>query len=88
MVTADVRAAVAGTFLADAPIVPVSTKTRRRPRELRAELAREIDALPPRAHDRRVPPAVDRVFTVKGFGTIVTGTILGGEVEARRRARR
>ena len=48
MVTADVRAAVAGTFLADAPIVPVSTKTGAGLDELRAALARAIDALPPR----------------------------------------
>jgi len=80
MVSADVRAAVAGTFLADAPIVPVSTKTGAGLPELRAALAKTIDELPPRAKAGVFRMPVDRVFTVKGFGTIVTGTVLGGEV--------
>ncbi len=81
MASADVRAAVAGTFLADAPIVAVSTKTEAGLPELRAELARTIAALPPRAATGVFRLPVDRVFTVKGFGTIVTGTVLGGEVK-------
>ena len=80
MVTGDVRAAVAGTFLADAPIIGVSTKTGAGLDELRGELARAIDALAPRAATGVFRLPVDRVFTVKGFGTIVTGTILGGAV--------
>ena len=80
MVTADVRAAVAGTFLAAAPVVPVSTKSGAGLDDLRATLAQVIDALPPRAPTGVFRQPVDRVFTVKGFGTIVTGTILGGEV--------
>lgn len=80
MVTADVRAAVAGTFLAEAPIVPVSTRTEVGLDDLRAALARMIDELPPRETTGVFRLPVDRVFTVKGFGTIVTGTVLGGEV--------
>jgi selenocysteine-specific elongation factor len=80
MVTADVRAAVAGTFLADAPIVPVSTKTNVGLDELRAAIATAVDALPPRATTGVFRLPIDRIFTVKGFGTIVTGTVLGGEV--------
>jgi selenocysteine-specific elongation factor len=80
MVTADVRAAVAGTFLEHAPIVPVSTKTEVGLDALRAELAHAIDGLPARAATGVFRLPVDRVFTVKGFGTIVTGTVLGGEV--------
>ena len=79
MVTADVRAAVAGTFLAEAPILAVSAKTGDGIAELRAELARTIDALPPREPTGVFRLPIDRVFTVKGFGTIVTGTVLGGE---------
>jgi selenocysteine-specific elongation factor len=81
MVTADVAAAVAGTFLEGAPIVPVSTKTNVGIDALRDELAKQIDALPPRAQTGVFRLPVDRVFTVKGFGTIVTGTVLGGEVK-------
>src|SRR5262245_54436254 len=80
MVTGDVRGAVAGTFLAEAPIVPVSTKTDEGLDELRAALATAIDELPPRQTTGVFRLPIDRVFTVKGFGTVVTGTILGGEV--------
>jgi selenocysteine-specific elongation factor len=80
MVTADVRAAVDKTFLAEAPIVPVSAKTGAGLDELRAQLTTAIATLPPRATTGVFRLPVDRVFTVKGFGTIVTGTVLGGEV--------
>ncbi len=82
MVTSDVRAAVAGTFLDGAPIVPVSTKTEAGIAELREALAKTIDALPPRQQTGVFRMPVDRVFTLKGFGTIVTGTVLGGEVRS------
>jgi len=81
MVTSDVRAAVAGTFLADAPIVPVSTKDGAGLDDLKAQLGKTIASLPPRAQTGVFRLPIDRVFTVKGFGTIVTGTILGGEVK-------
>jgi selenocysteine-specific elongation factor len=80
MVTGDVKAAVSGTFLDGAPVVAVSTKTGDGIEALKAELAKAIDALPPRTTTGVFRLPVDRVFTVKGFGTIVTGTVLGGEV--------
>ncbi len=80
MVTTDVTAAVAGTFLEGAPVLPVSTKTGAGLDELRAAIRREVEALPPRATGGVFRLPIDRVFTVKGFGTIVTGTVLGGEV--------
>ncbi len=81
MVTSDVRTAVAGTFLAESPIVPVSTKDGAGLDDLRAELVRQIDAMPPRTQSGVFRMPIDRVFTMKGFGTIVTGTILGGEIK-------
>jgi selenocysteine-specific elongation factor len=80
LVTADVRAAVAGTFLAEAPIVAVSTKTGDGIPALRDELVRILETLPPREATGVFRLPIDRVFTLKGFGTIVTGTVLGGEV--------
>jgi selenocysteine-specific elongation factor len=80
MVTAEVRTVVAGTFLADAPIVPVSTRTGTGMDALRGALSDVIDRLPPREATGVFRIPVDRVFTVKGFGTVVTGTVLGGEV--------
>jgi selenocysteine-specific elongation factor len=80
LVTGEVRSALAGSFLEHAPIVPVSTKTGAGMDELRGELARAIDALKPRTTGGVFRLPIDRVFTVKGFGTIATGTVLGGEV--------
>ncbi len=81
MVSSDVRAAVAGTFLETAPIVACSTRTSAGLDELRAAIATTVDALPPREHTGVFRLPIDRVFTVKGFGTVVTGTVLGGAVK-------
>ena len=74
----DVRDRLHGTFLADAPIVPVSATTGNGLDELRAAL----DVLVQQALgaiDRRRPRLwVDRVFAAKGSGTVVTGTLTGG----------
>jgi selenocysteine-specific elongation factor len=80
MVSADVRAAVAGTFLAAAPLIACSTRTAVGLDELRAAIAAAVDGLLPRAATGVFRLPIDRVFTVKGFGTIVTGTVLGGAV--------
>src|SRR5262245_53548452 len=80
MVSQDVRGAVAGTFLDGAPLVPVSTKTGAGLDGLRAAIAAQALALPPRTPAGVFRMPVDRVFTMKGFGTVVTGTILGGGV--------
>lgn len=80
LVSADVQTAVAGTFLEGARFVAVSTRTHDGLDDLRNELARIVDALPPRASAGLFRLPVDRVFTVKGFGTVVTGTTLGGVV--------
>jgi selenocysteine-specific elongation factor len=74
----DVRQAVAGTFLAEAPLVPVSTMTGAG----LDDLVRVVEDLTAHTAPRPVtaPPrmAVDRVFTRPGFGTVVTGTMLAG----------
>ncbi len=80
MIDDELAAFTAGGFLDDAPRVPVSARTGAGIPELRAALATMIAALPPRpaAGVFRLP--VDRVFTLKGFGTVVTGTIASGEI--------
>lgn len=80
MLRADLAAACAGSFLAGAPIVEVSTRTGHGLPELRAALATLAESCPPRSTAGVFRQAVDRVFTIKGFGTVVTGTILGGAV--------
>ena len=80
LVTDEVRAVTAGTFLAAAPILACSTRSGAGLDALRAAIAAAVDDLPPRAHTGVFRLPIDRVFTVKGFGTIVTGTVLGGAV--------
>jgi selenocysteine-specific elongation factor len=74
---ADVRDRVAGTVLDGAPIVPVSAHTGEGIEELRSALDELVDDAPP-AEDARMRLFVDRVFTVAGAGTVVTGTLTGG----------
>ena len=79
--TEDVREATQGTFLEGAPIVPVSAVTGEGLDELRAALAELPGAVAERdtTHPFRFP--VDRSFTMKGFGTVVTGTVVSGALE-------
>ena len=78
LVKADLVALTAGTFLEGAPVVPCSSKTGAGLPELRAALTRAAQGLPQRPSDGPVFLPVDRVFTIKGFGTVVTGTLLSG----------
>jgi selenocysteine-specific elongation factor len=74
----DIRDRLAGTFLADAPIVGVSATTGRGLDELRHGLEWLVAATPS-ADDRSRPRLwIDRVFAAKGSGTVVTGTLTGG----------
>ena len=69
---------VSGTFLADAPVIPVAATVGRGLDELRAALD-QLVAQTPAAADRGRPRLwVDRVFAAKGSGTVVTGTLTGG----------
>jgi selenocysteine-specific elongation factor len=76
----DVRELVAGSFLDGAPIVPVSAVTGEGLDQLRAVLAGLAPAVGPRdpAGVTRLP--VDRTFSMRGFGTVVTGTLVSGAV--------
>ncbi len=80
LVREDVAGLARGTFLAGAPIVPVSAKTGAGLPELRAALRRLAEAVPERAVDQLARLPIDRVFTVKGFGTVVTGTLAAGRL--------
>ncbi len=67
--------------LSDVEIVHTSVTTGAGIDELRAALERCLSASPARASNGLLRLPVDRVFTMKGFGTVVTGTLLGGRVE-------
>jgi selenocysteine-specific elongation factor len=80
LVRDDVRRVVEPTFLAGRPIVPVSVKTGAGLAELRATLAGLARSVPAKDPDRTARLPIDRVFTVKGFGTVVTGTLISGRL--------
>ena len=77
----DVRAALQGSVFEPAKIVPCSAHTGEGLPELVAELRRLAAKVPRR--DAQGPPIlpIDRVFTIKGHGTVVTGTLLSGVVD-------
>lgn len=79
-VRSDIRDLVAGTVLADAPIIPVSAITGEGVEALRAALVETLAALRARSDDGPFWMAVDRVFTVQGFGLVCTGTVRSGAV--------
>ncbi len=85
--TLEVLDHVAGTFLADAPVVPVAAPVGLGLDELRLALD-ELIAMTPQAADRDRPRLwVDRVFAAKGSGTVVTGTLTGGSLRVDDRVR-
>lgn len=77
---AEVRSALAGTALAHADILPVSSLSGVGIGPLRARLFAEAARHGARSTDRAFRLAVDRSFTLAGAGTVVTGTVLSGQV--------
>lgn len=80
LVTLDLHDTLAGTVLEGAPIMPVSAKTGAGMAELRAILWQELQNRPTRPDNGRPRLPVDRVFTLSGFGTVVTGTLTNGRL--------
>ena len=80
LVEEEVREFVKGTFLEDAGIIPLSSKTGHNIdllKEKIGELAANVE-LKSESGIFRLP--VDRIFTLKGFGTVVTGTAISGSI--------
>ncbi len=80
LVREDVSEYLSGTFLADSPMVGVSSVTGQGLEELTEVLDKMAQEIPEKedGHIFRVP--VDRVFTMKGFGTVITGTSMSGKI--------
>jgi selenocysteine-specific elongation factor len=80
LVTLEVADALQGTTLAEAPIIPVSARTGAGLPELKNALAAALKAIghPPDWGKPRLP--IDRIFSLSGFGTVVTGTLLDGSL--------
>ncbi len=78
LVEADLLDVLEGTVLADSPVVPCSARTGEGLAELIAALDSYLTASAPRRDLGRPRLPIDRVFTIAGFGTVVTGTLSDG----------
>lgn len=76
----EIRELTAGSFLAEAPVVVVSAKTGEGLDHLRRTLVELATSARTRNGDGQVRLPIDRVFSVKGFGTVVTGTLVSGTI--------
>jgi selenocysteine-specific elongation factor len=81
-VTAEVHGRLSGTTLAGAPLVPTAAPSGLGLDALRAALDQTLDRLPEPPDRGRPRLPVDRVFTMRGSGTVVTGTLSGGTLHA------
>lgn len=80
VVRMEAREFVRGSFLEDAPILPVSAKTGAGLEELRAAMAVVSSETRVKDANAQMRLPIDRVFTIRGFGTVVTGTLIAGTV--------
>ncbi len=81
LVKEEVASFLKGTFLEGAPVVEVSSKTREGLKELIREIERISKEIEPKSSKGILRLPVDRSFTVKGFGTVITGTLISGKVK-------
>ncbi len=80
LVEEDVRQVLTGTVLEDAPIIRVSARTGAGIKELLQALVDTLADKPARPDFGRPRLPIDRVFTIAGFGTVVTGTLIDGQL--------
>lgn len=80
LVKEEIKDVVKGRFLEHAPVIPVSAATGENMEILRAEIKTNALEIEERSRKGIFRLPVDRVFTIKGFGTIVTGTCISGSV--------
>jgi selenocysteine-specific elongation factor len=79
LVETDIHAAMSGTVLENAPIVRVSAKTKTGLDSLLSYLQSILADKPARPDLNRPRLPIDRVFSMSGFGTVVTGTLMDGQ---------
>jgi selenocysteine-specific elongation factor len=81
LVRAEAEELVADSFLEGAPILAVSARTRNGIEELKAALKAAALEVPERSAGTVPRLPVDRAFTIRGFGAVVTGTLVAGEIK-------
>ena len=80
LVTAEVEELVTGSFLQDAAVIPVSARTGAGIEEFKTALRDVAINVPARSTNLVTRLPIDRAFTMKGFGTVVTGTLVSGQI--------
>lgn len=80
LVREDLAKFFAGSFLEGVPVVPVSSVTAAGVENLRQAIKDKLLKVPPRPAGCAFRMAVDRVFSMRGFGTVIAGTVASGEV--------
>jgi selenocysteine-specific elongation factor len=80
LVEDETRELVAGSFLEESPVVTVSSKTGAGLDQLRTVMVDVAQKTPARSSDQVTRLPVDRVFSMKGFGAVVTGTLISGHI--------
>jgi selenocysteine-specific elongation factor len=80
LIKEDIRESLSSTFLQDAPLIEISSRTKKGFDLLIQELEKSVTEVEPKSNAGKFRLPVDRVFTVKGFGTVITGTVWQGKV--------
>ncbi len=80
LIEKDIRESLKGTFLQVAPILRVSARTKEGLPELVTQIGRVLEQARPRVDLGRPRLPIDRVFSLTGFGTVVTGTLADGHL--------
>jgi selenocysteine-specific elongation factor len=78
--TEQIRIQLRGTLFAESPIVPTSIRTNQGIENLKSAIASELAAMHPQRDFGKPRLFVDRAFTLRGIGTVVTGTLSGGSI--------
>lgn len=81
MAIEEIRETIRGTFMENCPIVPVSATTGEGLENLKKELLKLTQSVRSRPQENIFRLFPDRVFSVPGHGTVVTGSVLGGKTE-------
>lgn len=82
LVINEIKAFVKNTFLDGAEIIPVSSKTGHNLDQLKEKIRQIAMKVEPKPVKEIFRLPIDRVFTLKGFGTVVTGTLISGSISA------
>jgi selenocysteine-specific elongation factor len=77
--TEEIRIQLRGTVFAESPIIPTCVRTGEGIENLKSAIASELEAVHPQRDFGKPRLFIDRVFTLRGIGTVVTGTLTGGQ---------